>query len=60
MFKFYLKEIPKYTEELMIHLINLTNRIGEDPGSFGIDSIYIENRILDEYHIVNESSSEDG
>ncbi len=44
----------------MIHLINLTNRIGEDPGSFGIDSIYIENRILDEYHIVNESFSEDG
>ena len=60
MFKFYLKEIPKYTEELMIHLINLTNRIDEDPGSFGIDSIYIENRILDEYHIVNESSREDG
>ena len=44
----------------MIHLINLTNRIDEDPGSFGIDSIYIENRILDVYHIVNESFSEDG
>ncbi len=42
-------------EELIIHL---TNKFLENPASFDIDSIAIENRVLEEYHIVDENSSE--